>query len=137
MLGVFTGVVIAERVGAGDGVVGVLIVVSQFEIGDMVLPRMKTLVESLSIGSAAILIAVLSVGVVWILCALLPVALRWLWVVIVPSIFAYSLYRLPVWLGEDASEYSAWAVLLVGAWFIAGAVPSAGLVLILRERRPR
>jgi hypothetical protein len=107
------------------------------KIVGMIWLRMKTLVESLSIGSAAILIAVLSVGVVWLLCTFLPVALRWLWVVIVPSIFAYSLYRLPVWLGDDVSEYSAWGVLLVGAWFIAGAVPSAGLVLILRERRAR
>jgi hypothetical protein len=112
-------------------------VVAQLKIVGMIWLQMKTLVESLSIGSAAILIAVLSVGVVWLLCTFLPVALRWLWVVIVPSIFAYSLYRLPVWLGDDASEYSAWAVLLVGAWFIAGAVPSAGLVLILRERRAR
>jgi hypothetical protein len=112
-------------------------VVAQLKIVGMIWLQMKTLVESLSIGSAAILIAVLSVGVVWLLCTFLPVALRWLCVVIVPSIFAYSLYRLPVWLGDDASEYSAWAVLLVGAWFIAGAVPSAGLVLILRERRAR
>lgn len=76
---------------------------------------MKTFIDSLSLGSGAILIAVLSTGIVWLLCSVLPVALRWLWVVIVPFLLAYSLYWLPVWLGEDGSEYHAWAVLFVGA----------------------
>ena len=97
--------------------------------------QMKTLVESSSIGSGAVLIAVISVGVVWLLCFILPGSLRWLWVVVVPFIFAYSLYWLPVWLGSDPSEYSAWAVLCVGSWFLSGAVPSAALVLVLRKRR--
>jgi hypothetical protein len=101
----------------------------------MVVPRMKNFVESLSLGSGAILIAVFSVGVVWLLCFVLPVALRWLWVVIVPFLFAYSLYWSPIWLGADRSEYSIWAVLGVGAWFLSGAIPSAVLVLILRRRR--
>jgi hypothetical protein len=98
---------------------------------------MKTFVESLSVSSGAILIAVLSVGVVWLLCSVLPVALRSLWVVIVPFIFAYSLYWLPVWLGADPSEYSPWAILVVGTWFVSGATSSAVLVLILRKRRAR
>ena len=98
---------------------------------------MKTLVESLSIGSGAVLIAVLSVGVVWLLCSVLPMALRWLWVVIVPLLFAYSLYWLPVWLGSDPSLYSAWAVLFVGAWFLSGAVPSTVLVRVLQKRRAK
>ena len=109
----------------------------QFEIGGMVVPRMKTFVESLSISSGAILIAVLSVGVVWLLCSVLPVVLRSLWFVIVPFIFAYSLYWSPVWFGADPSEYSPWAVLFVGTWFLSGAIPSAVLVLILRKRRAR
>ena len=98
---------------------------------------MKAFVESLSISSGAILIAVLSIGVVWLLCSVLPVALRPLWAVIVPLIFAYSLYWLPVWLGTDSSEYSVWAVLGVGAWFLSGFFPSAALVLILQKRRAR
>jgi hypothetical protein len=92
----------------------------QFEIGDMVVPRMKTFVESLSISSGAILIAVLSVGVVWLLCSTLPVALRSLWIVIVLFIFAYSLYWLPVWLGANSSEYSAWVFLRPGMVSIWG-----------------
>jgi hypothetical protein len=96
---------------------------------------MKTFVESLSLGSGAFLIAVLSVGVVWLLCSVLPVALGWLWVAIVPFILAYSLYWLPVWLRADSSEYSPWAILCVGTWFLSGAIPSAGLLLILRKRQ--
>jgi len=98
---------------------------------------MKTFVESLSISSGAILVAALSVRVVWLLCSVLPVTLRSLWVVIVPFIFAYSLYWLPVWLGDDPSEYSPWAVLFVGTWFLSGAIPSALLLLILRKRRTK
>ena len=96
---------------------------------------MRTFVESLSLGSGALLVAVLSAGVVWLLCFALPVALRRLWVVIVPFILANSLYWLPVWLGADSSEYSRWAILCVGIWFLSGAISSAGLVLILRKRQ--
>ena len=99
--------------------------------------RMKALIESLSLGSGAVLIAVLSVSVVWLLCAVSPVSLRWLWVAIVPFILAYSLYWLPVWLGSDSSKYSVWAVLGVGTWFLSGAIPSALLVLVLRKRRAK
>jgi hypothetical protein len=40
--------------------------------------------------------------------------------VIVPFSLAYCLYWLPVWLGAEPSEFSAWAILFVGAWFLAG-----------------
>jgi Na+-translocating ferredoxin:NAD+ oxidoreductase RnfE subunit len=95
---------------------------------------MKSAIDSLSLGSAAILIAVLSVCIVWLLCSVLPKALRPLWVVIVPFALAYSLYWLPVWLGNDPFEYHVWATLCIGTWFFAGAIPSALLVLILRKR---
>jgi hypothetical protein len=103
----------------------------------MVVASMITFLKSLSLGSGALLIAVLSLGIVWLLCSVLPVALRPLWVVLVPFIFAYSLYWLPVWLGADPSEYSAWAVLCVGAWFLSGFFPSAAVVLVLQKRRAR
>lgn len=98
---------------------------------------MKALIESLSLGSGALLIAVLSAGVVWLLNSLLPKALRWLSVVVVPFTVAYCLYWSPVWLGSDPSEYSAWAVLVVGTWFLAGAIASALTVLILQKRRTK
>lgn len=98
---------------------------------------MKTFVDSLSLGSEAILIALLSVGVVWLLCSVLPASLRSLWAVIVPFSLAYCLYWLPVGLGVGRSEYGAWAILGVGAWFLAGFLPSAVVVLILQKRERR
>jgi hypothetical protein len=99
---------------------------------------MKAFVESLSLGSGAILVAILSVGVVWLLCFVGPVALRklWvLWVVIVPVIVAHCLYWCPVWLGADAFEAGGWEPFVVVPWFLAGAIPSFAIVLILRDRR--
>jgi hypothetical protein len=99
---------------------------------------MKTFLESISLGSGAVLIAVLSVGVVWLLCSVLPVAFRWLSVVIVPFLLAYSLYWLPVWLGsDDVAQYDAWQVLGVGVWFLSGAIPSTMLVTFLGKRRAK
>ena len=95
---------------------------------------MKALIDSLSFTSCAILIAFLSVGLVWPLCYLRSAVFRRLGVVILPFVFAYSLYWLPVWLGVNPSEYSAWAGLVVGTWFLSGSIPSAALVLILRKR---
>ena len=98
---------------------------------------MKIIVESLSLGSEALLVAMFSVGVVWLLCSTLPTALRPLWVVIVPFTFAYCVYWLPVWLGADASGYDVWAIGGIGAPFLAGFFPSASLVLFLAKRRAK
>ena len=94
---------------------------------------MKAFVESLSLTKGAILVALVSVGVVWLLCAAFPRTLRAPWVVLVPFIFAYSLYWLPVWLGADASGYDVWKGIVV-MWFLAGFFPSAALALILQRR---
>ncbi|HVB85523.1 MAG TPA: hypothetical protein VNK23_02515 [Candidatus Dormibacteraeota bacterium] len=95
---------------------------------------MKSLVD-LSISSGAMLIAVSSVAIVWLFGSALPAALRPVWVVVVPLGLAFSLYWLPVWLGADASEYGVWEGLVVGAWFLAGMVPSVVVLLMLRKRR--
>jgi hypothetical protein len=100
--------------------------------------QMKETLESLSLGSGAVLVAVLSAGVVWLLCAISPVSLRWIWAVIVPFIFAYCLYWSPGWLGsDDVSQYGAWAGIGVGTWFLSGVIPSALLVLVLRKRQAK
>jgi hypothetical protein len=95
---------------------------------------MKNSLESLSVGSGAILIALLWAAVVGLLCYMLPVALRRLWVVLVPIIFAYCLtgYRF----GSELTHLNAapGAVLGVGTWFLAGTIPSAAIVVILRKR---
>ena len=103
----------------------------------MITGEMKTFVESLSLGSGAIVVAILSAGIVWLSCSVFPATLRKLWVVIVPFTFAYCLYWSPVWLGADSSEYHAWAFVVVFPWFLAGAIPSAAIVLILEKRRSR
>lgn len=95
---------------------------------------MMRYVESLSLGSIAILIAILSACVVWLLCSVFPVSLRWLWVAIVPFILAYCIYWYPVWLGADPSLYSAWALVAMIPWYLAGVISSAAVVLILRKR---
>lgn len=91
---------------------------------------MKTFIESLSFGSGAALIAVCSIILVFPLCYMRPAIFRWLGTVFVPLALAFCLYWLPVWLGANPSEYSSWSFLFVGAWFLAGAVPSAVAVLI-------
>lgn len=104
---------------------------------------MKALVESLSLGSGAVLVAVFSVGIVCLLCSVCPESLHKVWVVIVPFALAYCLYWSPTWLTDGSeferalirSEYHTWAFLCIGAWFLAGAIPSAAIVGMLRKRR--
>lgn len=71
-------------------------------------------------------------ALVWLLSFVAPKPLHALWIFIVPFAAAYCLYWLPVWLGADPSEYDVWKF-MIGIWFIAGFLPSAVLVLILRK----
>lgn len=95
---------------------------------------MKNLLESFSLTTGAILVALLSVAMVWALSFVSRPALRMVWAVVVPFALAYCLYWSPVWLGDDPSEYGAWAVLCVGVWFLAGMVASLVLVAFLPRR---
>jgi hypothetical protein len=100
---------------------------------------MKTVIQSLSFTSGAILLAFVSAAIVWLLCSIFPVALRKLWAAIVPLVLAYCLYWSPVWFnGEPSSEYHIWMFAFLIPWFLAGAVavPSAVVVWILEKRRP-
>jgi hypothetical protein len=94
----------------------------------------KTLAQSLSLNSGAVLIAIASAGLVWLLCVTAARKFRWLWVFVVPLTLSYSLYWLPVWLGADASEYGPWAGIAIGGWFLAGAISSGVVVIALRGR---
>ena len=107
---------------------------------------MKALVESLSLSSGAVLIAVLSAGIVWLLCSFCPTSSHKVWVVIVPLALANCLYWSQPWFeakGSDYeralvwSEYHNWAFALIVPWFLAGVIPSAAIVGILRRRRVR
>jgi hypothetical protein len=99
---------------------------------------MKTFIQSLSFSSGAILLAFVSTVVVWFLCFVCPVSLRKLWVVLVPLVLAGCLYWSPVWfLGEPSWEYHNWMFAFLIPWFLAGAIPSAVVVLVLEKRRLR
>jgi hypothetical protein len=98
---------------------------------------MKTLIDSLSLGSGALLIAVSSTGIVWLLHSVCAASLGKLWSAVVPFALAYCLYWSPVWLGADPSEYHAWALVFIVPWFLAGAIPSAAIVYMLNRRRAK
>src|SRR5579859_2443877 len=85
----------------------------------------KTFLESLSIGSGAVLVAVFSA------------VLAWLGAALVPLVLAYSLYWLPVWLGANPSEYFSWAFLCIGAWYLAGVVPTVVVVVVVGKYRAK
>jgi Fe2+ transport system protein B len=92
---------------------------------------MRAFIESLSLGSGAALVAIISALLAGAISFVRPPIVRWLSVVVVPFVISFCLYRLPVWLGADGSEYSSWQFLFVGAWFLAGVIPSALVVFIL------
>jgi|SRR5271165_738331 len=107
---------------------------------------METFLESLSLGSGAVLIALLSASVVWLLCYTCPSSLRKVWVVFVPFTLANCLYWSVAWLEADGgdyhralvmSDYRNWAPLGVGTWFLAGAIPSAAVVRIFFAPKAR
>jgi hypothetical protein len=104
---------------------------------------MKAFLESLSFSSGAVHIAVLSAGVVWLLCFTCASSLRKVWVVVVPLALTNCLYWSVAWLEAEGDEYHRalvmsdyhnWALLFIGAWFLAGAIPSAAIVGLLRRR---
>lgn len=45
-----------------------------------------------------------------------------------PLALSCCLYWLPVWMGEDPSEYGAWAFIIVFPWGMAGIAASLGIV---------
>src|SRR5579859_3161781 len=97
----------------------------------------KTFLESLSIGSGAVLVAVFSAVLAWPLCYVRQAVFRWLGAALVPLVLAYSLYWLPVWLGANPSEYFSWAFLCIGAWYLAGVVPTVVVVVVVGKYRAK
>lgn len=92
---------------------------------------MQAFFQSLSLGSASLLVAVLS-GLAALFFGRIGLAVaRWFAAVLVPFALAYSVYWMPVWLGADASEYLAWSSLGVGIPFMAGLVLSAVITFLV------
>ena len=83
---------------------------------------MLDLLRSLSLESGAAVIVLLSGLCALALGRIRPTVYRWLALVAAPLVLAFSLYWLPVWLGANASEYSSWAGLFIGPWFLLGAI---------------
>ena len=106
------------------------------ERGKVIAQQIRELVDSLSIWSGAMLVAVLSATFVWLLSSRF-FSLRTLWGLIIPVVIAYCLYWSPVWLGNDASEYDAWALAFIVPWWLTGAISSAAILRILEKRRAR
>jgi hypothetical protein len=92
---------------------------------------MRAFIESLSLGSGAALVAVFSSLLAGPISFVRPPIVRWLSIVVVPFVISFCLYRLPVWLGADGSEYSSWQFLVVGVWFLAGMIPFALVIFIV------
>src|SRR6185436_13754080 len=90
----------------------------------------RAFIESLSLGSGAALVAVSALLAVAISFAR-PAIIRWLSAVVVPLVLSFCLYQMPVWLGADSSEYFSWEFLVLGTWFLAGAIPFALVILLI------
>ncbi len=99
------------------------------------LPRLGTPVldflNSLSLQSGALVVAIAS-AILSVLVARLRVTVaRWTVAVTTPLVLAYSLYWLPVWLGDSPMEYRAWAPLFIVPWYVAGVMASVAAMLIV------
>jgi len=100
---------------------------------------MKALAElfDLSLASGAVFVAALSAMIAWALCYIRSKVARWIGAAFAPFVLSYCLYRSPVWLGANPDEYSSWALLFIGSWFLAGIIPSAGIVFVGGRRRAK
>ena len=92
---------------------------------------MKAFFQSLSLISASALVAVISAVAALLIGRITSAVARWFAAVLFPFVLSYSVYWMPVWLGANGSEYSAWALLAVGVPFLAGLVPSAVVTLVV------
>src|ERR1043165_8788222 len=92
---------------------------------------MKSFIESLSLGSGAVLVAAFCALLAWPLSYLRLAFVRWPAALALPILVSYCLYWLPVWLGASPSEYFSWAFLFIGAWFLAGVITSAVVIVVV------
>ena len=98
---------------------------------------MLDFLESLPLPVTAAMVAAMSVALLFALSR--AYIGRWLWVpaLLIPFALSYFLYWTPVWRGANSSEYSAWAPLLIGTWFVFGAIACSVLVAVLLARRSK
>jgi hypothetical protein len=95
---------------------------------------MRDAINSLSVGSGALVIAVLSALLALVWARIPAVVVKWLVSLGAPLFLSYGLYWSPVFLGAEPSEFHAWAPLFVVPWFVAGAFASVLVVALLRRK---
>jgi len=92
--------------------------------------------ESLPAAAVFALVMALS-AVVAALCLRIRLrAVRWALALATPFVIAWCIYWMPVWAGNDASEYGAWAPLFIVPWGLSGAIASV-LVFIAKRTMTR
>jgi len=83
------------------------------------------------------LVAVVSVIAAFLTGRIGSAVARWLTAALVPLALSYCVYWIPVWLGADGSEYSAWALLGVGVPFVAALIPSVVVASLVARHAQR
>jgi predicted membrane protein len=89
--------------------------------------------ESLSFGTATLVVALIAGTISGVLFYLIRRQWRWVFPAIVPIITAYVIYWAPVRRGADTSEYSAWAGLFLVFWSGAGIIMSCAICWLIRK----
>ncbi|MFW9845851.1 MAG: hypothetical protein ACFFD6_03820 [Candidatus Thorarchaeota archaeon] len=79
--------------------------------------------------SPALVIALISSIIAAGISGIVFVKLKWVIGLLAPFILSNLIYWMPVWLGEEPSEYISWAPLFITGWTLAG-VSSSAIVLL-------
>ena len=96
---------------------------------------MREMLQSLSLTSGAVVLAVVCGLIAYVASRATSLKAGAVVGVLASGVLSFSLYWAPVWLGAAAAEYSAWAVLIIGVWFIAGVVGAVGACLLFGWRQ--
>ena len=93
-------------------------------------------IDSLSLESAAAIIAAISVGLAFIWVRIRHKIWRRFASLAAPFALSYSLYWTPVWFGHgDRASFAAWAPLFILPWFAAGAAATVLTVFLIGKIR--
>lgn len=100
---------------------------------------MLQLLNSLSLGSGALIVAIASSVLGAVFARVRWPLLRWALVLVVPLALAYSLYWSPLWLShasaEDYGEFKIWWAVFIIPWYAAGVLSSATVLYVSRRIR--
>ena len=86
----------------------------------------------LSFESPALVIALISSFIAIGISKIVYVRLKWAIGLLIPFLLANLIYWTPVWQGEDASEYIAWAPLFISGWTLAGMSSTAVILFTIQ-----